>query len=165
MFKTKSKYSQAAARRQVLRDGAARGAKRSEYDKPFFALPEYMNVDYQKAVGPISPEQFTKDFVEQVLTHVPQAMKKRFMGEYKIYNKAPELAEGDKERYNLYDEDVITFGKYKGKRYADINDEWYLMWLLYQRRASARFIRNLYYYNEEVRALLHNPSRFVIRDY
>ena len=143
MYKKASKYQSNKGRRKILAQNLYN--KRSPYDKQFFALPGYMNEDYQKIKTPMTPHEFIRQAYAPIKDLIPY-----------------DLLEQGTRKYALLEE--VPFGKCKGKpikgfgkQHGDMN---YICWFLYTISKTAarntKLIRSLYYHNETIRSYLHH---------
>ena len=143
MYKTASRNQANKQRRRIIAKNA--DATRSIYDKPFFALPSYMNEDYQKIKEPMSPNQFLERCFTPLREKIPKDL----------------ITEGS-EKYNLFEN--FPFGKLKGSTSKSFSkrlsheDENYMNWLLYalskEPNKSTKLVRSLYYHISYVREYL-----------
>ena len=140
MYKNNSKGKVVGARRKVIRKNITN--TRSDLDKPFFAMPPYMNKDYQKIKEPMTPEEFFTDFVNNLMKSVP----KRFGKNHNLFTKLPD---GKYEG-----ESISSFGR----DYKEMN---YLIWTLYSRRRYKKLIWSILHHNKMAKTLFSSPKKFI----
>ena len=140
MYKNNSKGKVTGARRSVVRNNIAN--TRSDLDKPFFAMPPYMNKDYQKIKEPMTPEEFFGNFVNNLMESFPNDL-----GESN--DLFTELPDGKHKG-----ESISSFGR----DYAEMN---YIIWTLYNRRRYKKLIWSILHYNKMARTLFSDPEIFI----
>lgn len=143
-FKGTVNRSATGRRIKVLQEN--RFNTRSSYDKPLFVLPKYMNDDYQASeLRDLTPDEYLDSWAKYVRGFIPKGFMKKSAKENKVF-------------------DTIKFGKYKGTKLADLDDESYIAWLLYTyswtEKKNPVLVKSLYYHNNIVRYYVENPSQY-----
>ena len=140
MYKNNSKGKVLGARRKVIRNNIAN--TRSDLDKTFFAMPPYMNKDYQKIKEPMTPEEFFGNFVNNLMESVPDDLG---------------------ENHDLFTE--LPDGKYKGEPISSFGRDYgemnYIIWTLYNRRRYKKLIWSILHHNKMARTLFSEPEIFI----
>jgi hypothetical protein len=134
MYKKNVEGASRRARRRVINKNI--GNKRSEVDKPFFAMPSYMNTDYQKIKEPKTPEEFMEDFANEIKDIMDGVYKKE-----ELFERFPD-------------------GKFKGQKISSFGNSFetmnYILWTLYTRRDYKKLIRSILHHNNKARRLTKN---------
>lgn len=141
MYKNNAEGSSRRARRTILKKNM--GNKRSDWDKPFFALPSYMNKYYQKVKGPKTPEQYLEDFATDLRDIVSSPYEEELF-------------------------DTFPDGKYKGQEIASFCHDFatmsYVLWTLFCRRKYKKLIRSILHHSDKARLLTRDGetlNRFI----